>query len=399
MKILFLSLLDFETIEEHNIYTDLLREFRKEKHELYIVSPVERRKNRDTYIIQEDNCKILKLCIGNVQKTNYLEKGFSLLRLQGQFIKGITTYFSDVKIDLILYATPPITFSKVVAYIKKRDQAISYLLLKDIWPQGIVDLGVISKKGLIYRYFRKKEKDMYKVSDYIGCMSLANVRYILEENSFLKADKVEVCPNSIEPVLLQEISELDINQMKQKYEIPQNKTIFLYGGNLGRPQGLDFLLQIIEKCEDNEAFFLIVGDGTEYERIDNYLKSIKSENARLIKYLPKTEFEKLVQISDVGLVFLDRRFTVPNIPSRILSYMQAGIPILAATDSATDLREIIENNEMGYWCENGDLQMFFSDMKMLKEIKKRKKMGGNGRKCLEEKYSVAKGYQIIEKHQ
>lgn len=399
MKILFLSLLDFETIEEHNIYTDLLREFRKEKHELYIVSPVERRKNRDTYIIQEDNCKILKLCIGNVQKTNYLEKGFSLLRLQGQFIKGITTYFSDVKIDLILYATPPITFSRVVAYIKKRDQAISYLLLKDIWPQGIVDLGVISKKGLIYRYFRKKEEDMYKVSDYIGCMSLANVRYILEENSFLKADKVEVCPNSIEPVLLQEISELDINQMKQKYEIPQNKTIFLYGGNLGRPQGLDFLLQIIEKCEDNEAFFLIVGDGTEYERIDNYLKSIKSENARLIKYLPKTEFEKLVQISDVGLVFLDRRFTVPNIPSRILSYMQAGIPILAATDSATDLREIIENNEMGYWCENGDLQMFFSDMKTLKEIKKRKKMGENGRKCLEEKYSVAKGYQIIEKHQ
>ena len=399
MKILFLSLLDFETIEEHNIYTDLLREFRKEKHELYIVSPVERRKKKKTYVIQEDGCKILKLCIGNIQKTNYFEKGFSLLRLQGQFIKGITTYFSDVKIDLILYATPPITFSKVVAYIKKRDQAISYLLLKDIWPQGIVDLGVISKKGLIYRYFRKKEKDMYKVSDYIGCMSLANVRYILEENSFLKADKVEVCPNSIEPVLLQEISELNINQMKKKYEIPQNKTIFLYGGNLGRPQGLDFLLHIIEKCEDNEAFFLIVGDGTEYERIDNYLKSIKAENVRLIKYLPKTEFEKLVQISDVGLVFLDRRFTVPNIPSRILSYMQAGIPILAATDLATDLREIIENNEMGYWCENGDLQMFFSDMKKLKEIKKRKKMGENGRKCLEEKYSVAKGYQIIEKHQ
>lgn len=399
MKILFLSLLDFETIEEHNIYTDLLREFRKEKHELYIVSPVERRKKKKTYVIQEDGCKILKLCIGNIQKTNYFEKGFSLLRLQGQFIKGITTYFSDVKIDLILYATPPITFSKVVAYIKKSDQAISYLLLKDIWPQGIVDLGVISKKGLIYRYFRKKEKDMYKVSDYIGCMSLANVRYILEENSFLKADKVEVCPNSIEPVLLQEISELNINQMKKKYEIPQNKTIFLYGGNLGRPQGLDFLLQIIEKCEDNEAFFLIVGDGTEYERIDNYLKSIKAENVRLIKYLPKTEFEKLVQISDVGLVFLDRRFTVPNIPSRILSYMQAGIPILAATDLATDLREIIENNEMGYWCENGDLQMFFSDMKKLKEIKKRKKMGENGRKCLEEKYSVAKGYQIIEKHQ
>ena len=399
MKILFLSLLDFETLEEHNIYTDLLREFRKEKHELYIVSPVERRKKKKTYVIQEDGCKILKLCIGNIQKTNYFEKGFSLLMLQRQFVKGITTCFFDVKFDLVLYATPPITFSKVVAYIKKRDQAISYLLLKDIWPQGIVDLGVISKKGLIYRYFRKKEKDMYKVSDYIGCMSLANVRYILEENSFLKADKVEVCPNSIEPVLLQEISELNINQMKKKYEIPQNKTIFLYGGNLGRPQGLDFLLQIIEKCEDNEAFFLIVGDGTEYERIDNYLKSIKAENVRLIKYLPKTEFEKLVQISDVGLVFLDRRFTVPNIPSRILSYMQAGIPILAATDLATDLREIIENNEMGYWCENGDLQMFFSDMNKLKEIKKRKKMGENGRKCLEEKYSVAKGYQIIEKHQ
>ena len=84
MNILFLSLLDFESLDERNIYTDLLREFRKNGHILYVVSPIERRKRQKTFLIEEQGCKILKLKIGNVQKTNYIEKGISLLTLQSQ---------------------------------------------------------------------------------------------------------------------------------------------------------------------------------------------------------------------------------------------------------------------------------------------------------------------------
>ena len=155
---------------------------------------------------------------------------------------AIKKYFADVKFDLVLYSTPPITFAGVVSYIKKRDNAKSYLLLKDIFPQNAVDMGMMQKKGikgLVYKYFRNKEKRLYAISDYIGCMSQANVDYVIKHNP--EVDKSNVClaPNCIEPVC-EEVSEAEKALLRKKYGIPDNKKVFVYGGNLGKP--LDILL-------------------------------------------------------------------------------------------------------------------------------------------------------------
>ena len=53
MNVLFLTLLDFNSIDEHNIYTDLLREFVKHGHEVYVISPVERRKKQKTKLLMK----------------------------------------------------------------------------------------------------------------------------------------------------------------------------------------------------------------------------------------------------------------------------------------------------------------------------------------------------------
>ena len=202
MNVLFLTLLEFNSIEDRTIYTDLMREFRNNGHMVYIISPIERRHREETHIVEENHSKILKLKIGNIQKTNIVEKGITTLRIEPVFIKAIKRYFSDVKFDLVLYSTPPITFCNAIEYVKKRDNARTYLLLKDIFPQNSIDIGLLSKsgvKGILYRHFRKKEKKLYVISDRIGCMSPANVRYVLEHNPEVSADKVEVCPNSVEP--------------------------------------------------------------------------------------------------------------------------------------------------------------------------------------------------------
>lgn len=398
MNILFLSLLDFSSIDERSIYTDLLKKFRDNGHNIYAVSPVERRKNGETYLIEEDNCTILKLKIGNIQKTNYIEKGISLLALQRQYIHGIDTYFPDVKFDLVLYATPPVTLCNVVKYIKEKHGAVTYLLLKDIWPQGMVDLGIISTNSPIYHYFRKKEKSIYAVSDYIGCMSENNVEYLREHDSWIDAGRIEVCPNSIEPTNPECVSAEEKERLKDKYGIPKDKIIFLYGGNLGRPQGLDFLLQAVEQCKDKECFFLIVGDGTEYQKVRDAVERMNADKVKLIKYLPKEEYEQIVPISDVGLIFLNPCFTVPNIPSRILSYMQASLPMLAATDRSTDLKRIFEDCNLGYWCFNGDMEAFLEGVERLKDSTLRRTMGLNSRQYLEKHYTVQICYDTIMKH-
>ena len=121
MQVLFLSLLDFGSFEERNIYTDLLREFIKNGHDVYCISPTERKSGIKTHF--EENGHLLKLRIGNTQKTNIIEKGISTLMIESQLVAAIKKHFSHIRFDLVLYATPPITVAGAVKYVKKRDGA------------------------------------------------------------------------------------------------------------------------------------------------------------------------------------------------------------------------------------------------------------------------------------
>jgi glycosyltransferase involved in cell wall biosynthesis len=401
VNVLFLTLLDFLTIEESGIYTDLMREFVKENHKVYIISPTEKRKQEHTNLLDKGNYKILKLQIGNIQKTNLIEKGISTLTLEAKFKRGIKKYFSDIKFNLILYSTPPITLQRAVEYVKQRDNAKAYLLLKDIFPQNALDLGMLEKtglKGILYRYFKNKEKKLYRQSDFIGCMSKANVDFLLRNNPGISKDIVEVCPNSIEPLNIV-IDNKNAQEIKTKYNIPIGKTVFIYGGNLGKPQGIDFLLECLKSNEDNEqVYFVIAGSGTEFNKLKNYFDNTKLKNAQLLSQLPKNDYEILANSCDVGLIFLDKRFTIPNFPSRLLSYMQASMPVLAATDVNTDVGKVIEEEAFGFWCESNDVNEFNKKVQQLCNSELRKQMGVNARQYLENHYTSRHSYEIIMKH-
>ena len=396
MNVLFLSLLSFDTLDEENIYTDLLKEFSNRGDNVYVVSPIERQFKKSTYIIKEKNVKILRLKIGNIQKTNIIEKGISTVILEYQIIKGIKKYFNNIKFDLVLYSTPPITFYKAIKYIKNRDKAISYLMLKDIFPQNAVDIGILSQSGIksiIYKYFRKKEKKLYYISDYIGCMSEANVKYIIQHNKELNENKIEICPNSIN-VKDKSIDENIRKQIREKYSIPYNKKIFIYGGNLGRPQGIDFIIECLEYEKDNnDIFFIIVGDGTEFKKIFQYINNHNLNNVKLMNKVPKDEYDKLVAASDIGLIFLDYRFTIPNFPSRLLNYMQAKLPVIAETDLNSDIGIEIEKGKFGWSCNSNNVVDFD---KCIQKALKNQLDREDEWKYLEENFSTSKCYKIIK---
>lgn len=398
MNILFLTIGTFDNIDDKGLYTDLLREFKSNGHNVYIMSPREKSLGLPTECTQKGGVNHVKVRIGNLSTSNKIKKGIATLFIEYHYLKAVKKYFKHVKFDLILYSTPPITFERVISYIKQRDNAKTYLLLKDIFPQNAVDLDMISKKSFIYKYFRRKEKKLYKQSDFIGCMSQANVDYIKRENPQLKNKIIEISPNSIEPVSIK-LSEIDRKNIKRKYNIPLNKTVFIYGGNLGKPQGIDFIIECIkDNKKNNDVFFLIVGSGTEFNKMEEFFKNYKPSNAKLLERLPKEDYEMLANSCDVGLIFLDSRFTIPNIPSRLLSYMQAGMPVLAATDVNTDIGKIIEQGKFGYWCESGKVDSFKKKVKKLTNKQIREVYGNNARKYLENNYTVKHSYDIIMKH-
>ena len=369
MKLLFLTLSGIDSLNERGIYTDLLREFVKNGHQIYVISPAEKRRKKEAQIIRERNAVILRLPTGTTQKTgNNIAKGISTVMIEPLFKRAIKQYFANVKFDLILYSTPPITLVSAIEYVKKRDGARTYLLLKDIFPQNAVDIGMMRKdgiQGILYRYFRKKEKRLYRISDRIGCMSEANVKYVLKHNPEISRDKVEICPNSVEPVD-KSISSEEREQIRKKYHIPLDRTVFIYGGNLGKPQGIPFMLKCLHSQRKNDqVFFLIVGSGTEYGRIERYVEKYRPENVRLHQWLPKEDYDKVVAACDVGMIFLDHRFTIPNFPSRLLTYMTAKIPVLAVTDPNTDVGKVIVDGGFGWWCESDDIGEFIAQIKNL----------------------------------
>ena len=372
MKLLFLTIVKIDNIEERGIYNDLLRKFRDEGHEVFIVTSLERREQKTTSIIKANGVSILQVRTLNLQKVNIIEKGIGTLLIEYQYLKAIKNYLSEEKFDVILYSTPPITFSRVIKFIKNRDNAYAYLLLKDIFPQNAIDMKMIGKGGLIHRFFLKKERELYRISDMIGCMSEANRNYILIHNPTIPSSKVEINPNSITPLDIQFLPE-ELASVREKYGVPLDKKVFVYGGNLGKPQGLDFLLETIENCTEKKAFFLIIGSGTEYDRIYKWFHQKNPQNALLLAGLPKNDYDILLKACDVGMIFLHRDFTIPNFPSRLLSYLEMRMPIIAATDISSDIGSVVEEAKCGYWVESGDC------LKILEIIK---------RICFDEAYSI-----------
>lgn len=404
MKILFLTMSSgFSNIEARGIYTDLMRKFRDEGHDVYIIHPNERRTGKPTKVKTDGRIHCLGVRTLNVTKTNVIEKGIGQLLLESLFKRALKTHFGNVKFDIILYSTPPITFNNVIKYAKKVSggKAMTYLLLKDIFPQNAVDMGMLSKtgvKGVLYKMFRRKEEELYRISDYIGCMSPANVRYVLRHNPNVSEDKVEIAPNSVDLTPDEPINEEENSAILTKYGLPTDKPIFVYGGNLGIPQGIPFLIDCLEaNANRNDCHFVVVGSGTYYQCLAEWYNERKPKAVTIMKGLPKADYDKLVRACQVGLIFLDYRFTIPNYPSRLLSYLENKMPVIACTDPNCDAGTIAEENGFGMYVPSNDVKAFTAavDRMLSADIKV---MGSKGYDFMKANYLVEHTYNAVMKH-
>lgn len=394
MNVLFLTMNDFKTVKEHGIYTDLLRYMSRQGHNVTVVAPLEKRYGQGTTVFKEEGITVIKARTGNLFNVGKVTKLLSRYMLRFDYSKALKDNLPSGKIDLVLYTTPPTTLAPIVNSIKKKFGSTSYLMLKDIFPQNAVDLGMIKSGSVPHKILRKLEKKLYRASDWIGCMSPANVEYLKKMNPEINPSRIGLCPNCFDYYDLR-VSEEERIRIRTKYGIPLDKKVYIYGGNLGKPQGIPFFIECMPELQKiDDVFFLIVGQGTEYESIKLYIERAKPENIKLMNYLEKEDYGKVVASSDFGLIFLDHRFTIPNFPSRLLDYMQAGIPVLACTDPNTDIGRIISDGKFGLWCESKNVSDF---IEMVKQSEESDFDQEEELKYLNKNYTTANCYELIMK--
>lgn len=398
MRILFISS-DYPRPEKGaNIYTDLAEALNKNGHIVKVVVAEEKKKINKTTLFEENGIMVLRVKIGNLYEIGFVEKALTFLTISGKLKKSIKKYFNHDDFDLILFQSPPLTMHSVVKWAMKKYKTKSYLMMKDIFPQNGVDIGLYSKKSLIYKYFRREEKKLYNVASKIGCMSEGNIKYLMKYNN-VDSSKFEIFRNTVK-ITDNNFSENEKNSIRKKYGIEKNDIVAIFGGNFGRPQGLDFMLKVLEEYKNEKNIkFVLIGRGTEKERIFSKIKEEKYKNVLTFDFIPRVEYENLTRASDIGLIFLDKRFTIPNYPSKTLSYFECSLPIMAAIDRNTDYGKMLVDENCGFWVESGDIKNYkkYFDM-LLNDKKLRLKMGKSGRKYFEEECDVENSVKIIEKY-
>ena len=349
MRILFICS-DYPRPEKgSNIYTDLAEALNNNNHAVKVVVAEEKKKIDNTKLFEENGIPVLRVKTGNLYEVGFVEKTLTFLTVSKYLKKGINKFFSNENFDLILFQSPPVTFHKVVKWAMNKYKAKSYLMMKDIFPQNGVDIGLYSKKSPVYWFFRREEKKLYKTSSKIGCMSPRNISYLIENNRYLDEEKFEIFRNTVKvskPII---VTPEERETIRKKYSLEKDDVVAIFGGNFGKPQGLDFLLAVIDEYKYSKKLkFILIGRGTEKNRIFQTIREKGYKNVFTYDFIPRKDYESLTRTCDIGLIFLDKRFTIPNYPSKTLSYLECSLPIMAAIDKNTDYGKMLESTNCGF---------------------------------------------------
>jgi len=363
MKIIFLS--NFFPINSKNIYTDFVNELVKNNHEVYVFSPNDKLTNKFEKFNLKQNLHIFTFRTGKYFNVGLLTKLITFLVLPFRTNQFIKKHLPIQSYDLLIYHSPPITFYFTVRYLLKiRKVNKTFLLQKDFFPQNAVDLKLINKFSIAYFIFRLIEKEFFKISNYIGVMSIANKNYLLNSNPFFPKNRVVIFPNTKKMSTFK-----PVNNFISHYPI----RIF-FGGNIGLPQDVDFFIRILDKLKNDRRFFFVIsGRGNQKYKINDYLSKNNLNNVENYEMLSNENFFDLLKTINLSLVTLNYNFTIPNYPSRILDFIDYYIPILLSVDSNNDLDDLINEYKIGFYCKSDNylnvLDILYNYEKLIANIR------------------------------
>ena len=344
-------------------------------------------------VTMEDELRVARVKTRRIKGASKPLRGLSEMRLSAFVWRRAGNFLADNPADLIVFYSPTIFWGSLVRRLKLLWRCPAYLILRDIFPEWAVNAGVL-RRGLIYRYFRRKEMQQYGSADVIAVQSPGDLEYFAR-NFAQQPYRLEVLYNWTT------LHEPNLPQTHYRAQLElQNKVVFFYGGNLGVAQDVDNLVRLASSLTGHPQIrFVLVGEGSEVGRLQ---KVIAEKNLRNIQLLPPVEqrtYLSMLGECDVGLITLDRRLTTHNIPGKLLGYLYWGIPVLASINPGNDLFELIGKRQAGFCFANGeDDKLRAATLQLAADAQLRVQMGKNGRRLLEEIFSVeAAARQILQR--
>ena len=322
------------------LMTDLAKEFSANKHNVTVITPTSNFNERSS-LTKYDDYQIYRFRSFKILDISFFRRALNELFLPITFLFSyFSSQINEEKFDYIIWYSPSIFLSPIIWLLKRKSKAKTYLILRDIFPEWTLDLGLMNK-GIIYNFFRFIALFQYKIADIVGIQSESNFEIIKNKVS---QQKVEVLNN-----WNSESETIDIEDNIINLEPYKNKNIFVYIGNMGIAQDMNFIIDLVEKFKSNnpESIFLFVGRGNEVINLKRQSKIKKLENLKFFDEIPHSNVQDMLKKCTVGIISLDPRHKSHNIPGKFISYLQSGLPVIARINAKSDLENLITKNKVG----------------------------------------------------
>lgn len=345
-------------------------------------------------VSEEGDVTVVRTKSGKIRHSSRVARAINEIRLSGIIWNTAQDFFKTHPCDLVIYYSPTIFWTGLIRKLKALTGCGSYLVLRDLFPQWAVDAGLLKRYGLAYWFFRLQELRLYETADVIGVQSPANLDYF-SSPSLRGRYKLEVLFNWTR------VAERPIVPAKLRVRLGlQDKVIFVYGGNLGVAQDIDNILRLAASLADEKnVAFLLLGEGSESDRIKREIETRKLANVVMHPAVPTGEYLDIVAECDVGVITLRRDLKTQNFPGKMLSYMELQKPMLASINPGNDLSAIIESRDAGLVCNNGEDEVFRQHtLTLARDRDLRLRMGMNAYRLLREQFDVSTAVRQILGH-
>lgn len=322
---------------------DLSLEFARQGYSLSVMLPSPGME-KPWSLEDHDGVQVLRLRAPRTKDISYVKRALGELFMPFVMLRNLRkSPLSTVMWDGVVWYAPSIFFGPIVKVLKKASGCRGYLIIRDIFPEWAVDMGLMGR-GLPYRFFKAVARYQYSVADVIGIQSPGNAPYF-EDWSRQEGRQLEVLQNWLADTQPSACS-IDISKTSLA-----GKKVFVYAGNMGVAQGMGILLDLAEKLSHRQDIgFLFVGRGSDARSLAKEARDRNLGNVLFHDEIDPDEIPGLYVQCHVGLVALHPSHKTHNIPGKFLTYMQSGLPVLAHVNPGNDLIELIQKNRVGYVC-------------------------------------------------
>ena len=307
--------------------------------------------------------------------------------------------FMSRKHDVHLYTTNPPFLGVIGATVSLFRRHRYVQLLHDAHPQVGVWVKKIKAGGFIDRTWNLVNKFIYRRAERTIVLCDAAKKLVCETYG-IAPDKVHVIHNWADPNLLSPKPKAESDFAKAN-GLVEPFTV-MYSGNIGLYYEFETILEAAERLKNENFRLVLVGGGGRRKWVENEIQRRNLTNVQMHPYQPFEKLSDSMSASDAQLVTIAKGIEGISFPSKLYSSLAVGRPIVALSESWSEMRGMVGDNKAGRWSALGDPASLVKILReMMADPEGCRQMGLNARKTLEEKFTVsvaAKAYgEVLER--